>query len=142
MLEALSLAKCALEINEVPVGAVIVADGKIISSAYNQNLTLSDPTAHAEIMAIRRACKIKKSSRLDDCDIFITLEPCAMCLSAISYAKIRRIYFGANDPKFGAVESNPLFSLTGLAMFKSEFYSGINAQESINLMKKFFENKR
>jgi len=142
MLEALAQAELAFNNHEVPVGAIIVENGQIIARAYNQNLKLKDPTAHAEILAIRQACQIKDSTKLNNCDIFITLEPCAMCLSAISYARIRRIYFGAYDQKFGAVESNPLFSLKDLAMFKSEIYSGINSQQSINLLKKFFELRR
>ncbi|NBX52490.1 MAG: nucleoside deaminase [Proteobacteria bacterium] len=142
MTEALAQAELAFHNNEVPVGAIIVENGQIIARAHNQNLKLKDPTAHAEILAIRQACKIKDSNQLNNCDIYVTLEPCAMCLSTISYARIRRIYFGAHDQKFGAVESNPLFSLKDLTMFKSEIYSGINSQQSINLLKKFFELRR
>lgn len=142
MQEALSQAKIAFEKNEVPVGCVIVENNQIISSAHNQNLSLSDPTAHAEIVAIRKACELKGKNKLVDCDIFITLEPCPMCLSAISFARIKRVYYGANDEKFGAVESNPIFSLKNLAFFRSEIYSGISSGESSALLQNFFKQKR
>jgi tRNA(adenine34) deaminase len=142
MLEALNQAKIALEFDEVPVGAVIVEDNQIIATGFNQNRKKCDPTSHAEIVALRNACEIKKSSKLENCDIYITLEPCAMCLTAMSYARIRRIYYGANDEKFGAIESNPLFLSAKNAYFKSEFYSGICADESKIILKNFFKNKR
>jgi len=142
MLEALNQAKKALEFDEVPVGAVIVQDNQIIATGFNQNRQKCDPTAHGEIIALKMACEIKKSSKLENCDIYITLEPCAMCLIALSYARIRRIYYGANDEKFGAIESNPLFLSAKNAYFKSEFYSGICADESTTLLRKFFQNKR
>ena len=132
MLEALNQAKKALEFDEVPVGAVIVQDNQIIATGFNQNRQKCDPTAHGEIIALKMACEIKKSSKLENCDIYITLEPCAMCLIALSYARIRRIYYGANDEKFGAKN----------AYFKSEFYSGICADESKIILKNFFKNKR
>jgi tRNA(Arg) A34 adenosine deaminase TadA len=142
MLEALNQARIALEFDEVPVGAVIVENNQIISRGFNQNRQKLDPTSHAEIVALRSACDIKKSNKLENCDIYITLEPCAMCLIALSYARIRRIYYGANDEKFGAIESNPLFLSAKNAYFKSEFYSGICADESTALLRKFFQNKR
>ena len=142
MLEALNQAKIALSCDEVPVGAVIVENNQIISSAFNQNRQKCDPTAHAEIIALKKACEIKKSSKLENCDIYITLEPCAMCLIALSYARIRRIYYGVNDEKFGAIESNPLFLGSQNAYFKSEFYSGICAEESKIILQNFFKNKR
>ncbi len=142
MLEALNQAKIALTLDEVPVGAVIVENNQIISTGFNQNRQKFDPTAHAEIVALRSACEIKKSAKLENCDIYITLEPCAMCLIALSYARIRRIYYGANDEKFGTIESNPLFFGKKNAYFKSEFYSGISADESKMLLKNFFQNKR
>jgi tRNA(adenine34) deaminase len=142
MLEALNQARIALDFDEVPVGAVIVENNQIIATGFNQNLQKCDPTAHAEIVALRKVCEIKKSAKLENCDIYITLEPCAMCLIALSYARIRRIYYGANDEKFGAVESNPLFLSAKNAYFKSEFYSGIGADDSKTLLKNFFQNKR
>jgi tRNA(adenine34) deaminase len=105
MQEALRQARIAFEKDEVPVGAVVVEDGKIIAATHNQNLALKDPTAHAEILALRQAAQIKNSSRLDGCDLYITLEPCAMCASAIALARIKRIYYAASDAKFGAVEN-------------------------------------
>jgi tRNA(adenine34) deaminase len=142
MLEALNQAKKALNCDEVPIGAVIVQNNQIIASGFNQNRQKCDPTAHAEIVALKSACEIKKSPKLENCDIYITLEPCVMCLIALSYARIRRIYYGANDEKFGAIESNPLFLGAQNAYFKSEFYSGICADESKLILKNFFKTKR
>lgn len=142
MQEALLQAKIAFEKNEVPVGCVITLDNKIIAKSHNLTKANLDQTAHAEIIAIKSACNILKSSTLEKCDIYITLEPCPMCLMAISYARIKRIYYGANDGKFGAVESNPLFSFKNLAIFKGEIYSGINAEESKSLLQQFFKDKR
>jgi len=142
MLQALELAKKAFNSNETPVGCVIVENNQIISSAHNETISNNSLLAHAEILAIQIACQKKHSSRLENCEIYITLEPCPMCLSAISFVKIKKIYYGANDLKFGAVESNPLFSLKNLALHKPEIYSGINSQESINLLTDFFKNKR
>ncbi len=142
MIEALNQARNALKFDEVPVGAVIVENNQIIASGFNQNRQKCDPTLHAEIVALRNACEIKKSTKLENCDIYITLEPCAMCLIALSYARIRRIYYGANDEKFGAIESNPLFLGAQNAYFKSEFYSGIFAEDSKTMLQNFFKNKR
>lgn len=140
--EALRQARIASEKNEVPIGSVIVENGKIIASTHNQNLTLSDPTAHAEILAIRQATEIKNSSRLDGCDIYSTLEPCAMCASAISLARIKRVYYAASDQKFGAVENGAkIFSSTS-CHHRPEVYSGIAAEESKKLLKDFFKTKR
>ena len=142
MQEALNLAKLAQENHEIPVGCVIVQDNQIIAKAFNQNIALKDPSAHAEILAIRLACAVKNSHQLPDADIYITLEPCLMCLGAISFARIKRIYYGANDPKFGAIESNPIAKNANFSYFKSEIYSGICAQQSSDLLKNFFQNKR
>ncbi|HEX2380863.1 MAG TPA: nucleoside deaminase, partial [Methyloceanibacter sp.] len=107
---ALAEAEQARDLGEVPLGAVIVsAGGKVLARAGNRALTLHDPTAHAELLAIRAACASLGSERLVDCDIYVTLEPCAMCAAAISFARIRRLYFGAADPKGGAVEHGPRF---------------------------------
>jgi len=142
MIQALSLAKKALEASEVPVGCVIVNNNKIIAQSHNLTKANQDQTAHAEILAIKSACNFLQKSTLENCDIYITLEPCPMCLMAISYCRIKRIYYGANDEKFGAIESNPLYSFKNLAIFKSEIYSGINAEESKKLLRQFFKTKR
>lgn len=142
MVEAINQAKIAFTLDEVPVGCVIVKDNKILSLAHNKNRQLKDPTAHAEIIAIREACQITQSQYLNNCDIYITLEPCLMCFMAISFARISRIYYGANDEKFGAIESNPILKGNKLSIFKSEVYSGIFANESIDLLKNFFLQKR
>ncbi len=142
MQQALFQAKIAFEKSEVPVGCVITYNNEIIAESHNLCKANLDQTAHAEIIAIKSACGFLKSSTLEKCDIYITLEPCPMCLMAISYARIKRIYYGANDEKFGAVESNPLFSFKNLAIFKAEIYSGINAEESKLLLQQFFKNKR
>ena len=107
---ALEEAKRARDLGEVPIGAVVVnAEGEVLASAGNRTLALHDPTAHAEILAIRAACAKLGSERIEACDLYVTLEPCAMCAAAISFARIRRLYFGAADPKGGAVEHGPRF---------------------------------
>jgi len=142
MEEALKQARIAFEKDEVPVGAVIVENGKIIATSHNQNLILKDPTAHAEILVMRKAANIKDSARLDGCDLYVTLEPCAMCASAIALARIRRVYYAASDIKFGAVENGVrIFSSTS-CHHKPEIYSGISEEESKELMQSFFRNKR
>ena len=141
--QALIQAKLAFDSGEVPVGAVIVdtKTNQIISQAYNQNITLNDVTAHAEILAIKKASKIKDTQRLEDCDLYVTLEPCAMCAAAISFARIRKVYFGAHDEKFGAISlGNKIFSEG--SYFKTEFYGDISALESQKLLKDFFAKKR
>lgn len=142
MVEALLQAKTAFENNEVPIGCVITHNQKIIAKTHNLCKKYNNQTAHAEILAINLACDQLKTATLENCDIYITLEPCPMCLMAISYARIKRIYYGASDEKFGAVESNPLYALKNLAIFKSEIYSGINAEDSKQLIQQFFKNKR
>ncbi len=142
MENALKQARIAFEKDEVPVGAVIVENGKIIATSHNQNLILKDPTAHAEILAIRKAAKIKDSARLDGCDLYVTLEPCAMCASAIALARIRRVYYAASDIKFGAVENGVRIFSSISCHHKPEIYSGISGEESKELMQSFFRNKR
>lgn len=141
MLAAISQAKIAARQNEVPVGAVLVKDGKIIAQEFNKNIQLNDPTAHAEILAMRFASKILNSHRLDDCDLYVTLEPCVMCSAAISLAKIRRIYYGASDKKFGAIENGQMFSFSK-CYHKPEIYSGFCEKECASLLKDFFAKKR
>ena len=142
MEEALKQAQIAFEKDEVPVGAVIVENGKILAKSHNGNRTSNDPTAHAEILALREAAKIKNSPRLDECDLYVTLEPCAMCAAAIALSRIRRVYFAAADKKFGAVENNIHFFKSSACFHQPEVYSGIDEEESINLLKSFFQKKR
>lgn len=140
--EALAQARIAAENGEVPVGAVIVQAGKIIALAHNLVETDKDPTAHAEIIVIRAASKILRSPRLIECDLYVTLEPCAMCAQAIAFARIRRLYFGASDEKGGGVEHGAhIFSQTN-CNHKPEIYSGIAESECSNLLKDFFRRKR
>jgi len=142
MERALHQAKLAFENNEVPVGAIIVEDGKIIAESHNKNISLKDPTAHAEILAIRQASLFKNSHRLDNCDIYITLEPCPMCASAISLARVRRVYYAASDQKFGGVENGPRIFHSSSCHHRPEVYSGINEEESKALLTIFFKLKR
>jgi tRNA(adenine34) deaminase len=141
MRKALLEAKRAANINEVPVGAVIVSNKKILSRAYNGTISLNDPTAHAEILAIRRACGIKKNYRIPGCDLYVTLEPCAMCLGAIVQARIRRLIFGAYDPKTGAVESIMTFPLDRMN-HTVEIEAGILSEECGKILRDFFTEKR
>jgi tRNA(Arg) A34 adenosine deaminase TadA len=138
MLEALNQAKIAFEQDEVPIGAVIVENNQIIAKAYNQNRFFNDPTAHAEILAIRKACEIKKNSRLENCEIYITIEPCLMCSTALSFSKIKTIYYGASEKKFGAIESN----VKAFSFHRPQIYSGICELDSADLMTSFFKKKR
>ena len=142
MAEALKQAKIAFDQDEVPVGCVIVENRKIIAASHNNNLFLNDPTAHAEISALRIASEIKKSSRLDNCDIYVTLEPCTMCAAAISLARIKRIYYAASDSKFGAVENGVKFFHSSSCFHQPEIYSGISETESKKLIVDFFKSKR
>ncbi|MCI0467176.1 MAG: nucleoside deaminase [Beijerinckiaceae bacterium] len=135
-------ASAAMEKGEVPVGAVIVREGMVISRAGNQTLRDKDPTAHAEIVAIRRACLAEKSERLSGCDIYVTLEPCAMCAAAISFARLRRLYFAAPDPKGGAVEHGPRFFAQPTCHHAPEIYGGIRASEAAEILRSFFAPRR
>lgn len=141
MRKALEQAELALQKGEVPVGAVVVAGGEIIGWGYNQNISSQDPTAHAEIVAIREASRTRKNYRLPDCDIYVTLEPCAMCLGAIVHSRIRRLFYGAPDPKAGAVESIMIFPIANVN-HQPEIKSGILAQECGKILKDFFREKR
>ncbi len=141
MLAALEQAKKAIIQDEVPVGAVLVKNGEIISGDFNRNLSLKDPTAHAEILVMREASQILGSHRLDDCDIYVTLEPCAMCAAAISLAKVRRIYYAASDAKFGVIENGQM-ERSSSCYHRPEIYSGFCADESAKLLKDFFKEKR
>ena len=143
MLKAFEEAHAAAARGEVPVGAVIVsAAGIVLASAGNRTLELKDPTAHAEMLVIRRAAKNLGSERLIDCDLYITLEPCAMCAGAISFARLRRIYFAAGDEKMGAVENGPRYFSQNTCHHKPEVYGGIGEAESQTLLKDFFKSRR
>jgi tRNA(Arg) A34 adenosine deaminase TadA len=128
---------------EVPVGAVLVdADGNVLASAGNEVEARHDPTAHAEILVLRAAAALRQAARLEDCDLHVTLEPCAMCAAAISFARIRRLYYGAYDPKGGAVEHGPRFFTQPTCHHKPEVYGGMDELRAAALLKDFFATKR
>ena len=139
---ALDAARDAARQGEVPVGAVVVKDGIVLATAGNRTLSDHDPTAHAEILVLREAARKIGSERLIDCDLYVTLEPCAMCAGAISFARIRRLYFGASDPKGGAVEHGPRFFSQPTCHHAPEIYGGIGETESANLLREFFKERR
>ncbi len=140
---ALEEAERARDRGEVPVGAVVVTSrGEVLARAGNRTLGLRDPTAHAELLAIREACAKLGNERLDGCDLYVTLEPCAMCAAAISFARIRRLYFGAADPKGGAVEHGPRFFVQATCHHAPEVYAGIGEREASTLLKAFFAARR
>jgi tRNA(adenine34) deaminase len=139
---ALDQARAAAARGEVPVGCVIVRGGAPVAQAGNRTLADHDPTAHAEILAIRAAAASLGSERLTDCDLYVTLEPCAMCAAAIAFARIRRVYFGAADPKGGAVESGVRFFNSPTCHHRPEIYGGFGEAESVALLKAFFLQKR
>lgn len=143
MLLALDEARRAAERGEVPVGAVIVSpDGRIVARAGNRTRELADPTAHAEMLVIREACRATASERLTDFDLYVTLEPCPMCAAAISFARIRRLYYGASDPKGGGVESGPRIFAQPTCHHVPEIYPGIGEIESAQLLRDFFASRR
>jgi tRNA(adenine34) deaminase len=139
---ALDEARTAGARGEVPVGCVIVRGGEVIAHAGNRTIADRDPTAHAELMAIRAASAALGSERLTDCDLYVTLEPCAMCAAAMSFARIRRLYFGVADPKGGAVEHGVRFFSSPTCHHKPEVYGGIAAAEAGALLKDFFAARR
>ncbi len=143
MTKALAEAKAAAERGEVPVGAVVSGpDGAILAVAGNRTRELNDPTAHAEMLAIRAACAHLDSERLTDCDLTVTLEPCPMCAGAISFARIRRLYFGASDPKGGGVEHGPRVFNHSTCHHAPDVYGGIAATEASALLVAFFAGRR
>ncbi|MGI9374067.1 MAG: nucleoside deaminase [Hyphomicrobiales bacterium] len=143
MLAALEEAKIAAERGEVPVGAVIVsANGNVLARAGNRIMELNDPTAHAEVLAIRAACETLGSERLVDCDLYVTLEPCTMCAGAISFARIRRLYYGAEDTKGGGIDHGARFFSQKTCHHAPEIYSGIMERQSVELLKGFFKTRR
>ncbi len=139
---ALEAARDAAKRGEVPVGAVVTQNGQILAIASNRTLTDRDPTAHAEILALRQAAQLCGSERLIGCDLYVTLEPCAMCAGAISLARIRRLYFGASDPKGGAVEHGPRFFSQKTCHHAPELYGGLGASDAAALLKTFFAERR
>jgi tRNA(adenine34) deaminase len=139
---ALAQARAAADAGEVPVGCVIVCAGEVIAQAANRTIADRDPTAHAEMLAIRRAARNLGNERLLDCDLYVTLEPCAMCAAAISFARMRRLYFGASDPKGGAVENGLRYFSSATCLHRPEIYGGIGESEAAELMRSFFRARR
>ncbi len=144
MKEALKEAQKAYDAGEVPVGCIIVdrQTSKIIAKAHNLMQSMKNPNLHAEMLAIDMACSEKDNKNLLDCDIYVTLEPCTMCASAISNARLSRLYYGASDLKQGAVENGVQFYTSGSCMHRPEIYSGINAHESSEIIESFFGKLR
>ena len=140
---ALDAARAAGSAGEVPIGAVIVdGDGRVIAAAGNRTITDHDPTAHAEILAIREACAQIGSERLTGCDLYVTLEPCPMCAAAISFARIRRLYYAAYDPKGGGIEQGARIFSQPTCHHRPEIYSGIGESEAATLLRDFFRERR
>lgn len=142
MQEALALARAAAEAGEVPVGALVVKDGAIIGRGANRPIGTHDPTAHAEIIAMREAAAALGTDRLTGCDLWVTLEPCAMCAGAIAHARIGRLYYGASDPKGGGVEHGPKLFEQPTVHHRPEVYAGICGDEAGKLLKGFFAARR
>ena len=140
--DALGEARAAQAAAEVPVGAVIVREGVVIARGGNRTLRDRDPTAHAEMLVIRAAAAALGSERLTDCDLYVTLEPCAMCAAAISFARIRRLYYGAADAKGGAIESGVRFYAAATCHHRPEIYGGIGESQAAALLKDFFSARR
>jgi tRNA(adenine34) deaminase len=140
--EALKEARAAVAAGEVPIGGVIVRDGAIIARAFNRTLLDRDPTAHAEMLAIRAAAAAIGSERLVDCDLYVTLEPCAMCAAAISFARIRCLYYGAADEKGGAVDSGVRLYASPTCHHRPQVYGGIGEAEAATMLKDFFKQRR
>lgn len=139
---ALAEAEAAAARGEVPVGAVLVHDGMVIAAAGNRTLELKDPTAHAEMLVIRAGAEALDSERLIDCDLYVTLEPCPMCAGAISFARIRRLYFGTGDVKGGAVEHGTRYFESPICHHAPEVYSGISESRSAEILRDFFKGRR
>jgi tRNA(adenine34) deaminase len=139
---AMKAAEKAGKSGEVPIGCVIVLNNEVVAATGNRTLTDRDPTAHAEILAIRQATEVTGSERLVDCDLYVTLEPCTMCAGAISLARIRRLYYGAADPKGGAVESGVRFFASPTCHHAPEVYSAVGESEAATLLREFFKSRR
>jgi tRNA(adenine34) deaminase len=139
---ALEQAENAAKSGEVPIGCVIVRDNAVIARAGNRTLTDRDPTAHAEILALREAARLTGSERLTDCDLYVTLEPCTMCAGAISFARIRRLYYGATDPKGGAVDSGVRFFASPTCHHAPDVYPSVGENKAAALLRQFFKTRR
>lgn len=143
MERALELARSAARQGEVPIGCVVVgADGAVLAEAANRTETDRDPTAHAELLALRMAAAKAGAPRLVDCDLYVTLEPCPMCAQAISFARVRRLYYGAADPKGGGVENGPRIFSQSTCHHRPEIYGGIAEREAAGLLQSFFRERR
>jgi tRNA(adenine34) deaminase len=142
MAMALEEARAAGGRGEVPVGCVIMREGAVLARAGNRTLADRDPTAHAEMVAIRAAAALLGSERLEDCDLYVTLEPCAMCAGAVAFARIRRLYYGAADPKGGAVDNGVKFFASPSCHHRPEVYGGLAEAEAGALLKEFFRERR
>lgn len=142
MARALALAREGAAAGEVPIGAVIVKDGRVIAEAHNAPRTLKDPTAHAELLAIRRASEALGSERLEGCELWVTLEPCPMCAGAISHARIARLYYAAPDSKGGAVEHGARVFEQKQCLHRPDVYSGMGEEEAAALLRDFFAARR
>jgi tRNA(adenine34) deaminase len=139
---ALRQAEAAVAAGEVPIGAVVAKDGAVIAAAHNAPRTLHDPTAHAELLAIRAAAQALGNERLDGCELWVTLEPCAMCAGAIAHARIARLYYGAPDPKGGAVEHGARVFEQDQCLHRPEVYPGIGEAEAAEMLRGFFRERR
>lgn len=139
---ALAEAQAAAERGEIPVGAVLVRDGQVLAQAGNRTRELHDPTAHAEMLAIRAACAATGSERLTGADLYVTLEPCPMCAAAISFARITRLYYGASDPKSGGIEHGPRLFTHPQCHHKPQVYDGIAEADAARLLRRFFDDLR
>ncbi len=139
---AVTEARAAGERGEVPIGCVVVHGGAVIARAGNRTLTDRDPTAHAEIVAIRAAAAALGSERLADCDLYVTLEPCAMCAAAVAFARVRRLYYGAGDAKGGAVDNGVKFFASPTCHHRPEVYGGLGEAEAGSLVREFFKKRR
>ncbi|QJQ32217.1 nucleoside deaminase [Sphingomonas lacunae] len=142
MARAVELAKAAAQDGEVPVGAVVVKDGRVVGEGANAPRSHKDPTAHAEIIAMRAAAKALGDERLTGCDLWVTLEPCAMCAGAIAHARISRLYYAADDPKGGAVDNGPRLFTQPTVHHQPEVYGGIMATEAAAILREFFGERR
>jgi tRNA(adenine34) deaminase len=142
MARALELAREAALAGEVPIGAVVVKDGAVIGEAHNSPRELSDPTAHAEVLALRRAAAALGNERLEGCELWVTLEPCAMCAGAVAHARIARLYYGAADPKGGAVERGARVFEQPQCLHRPEVYPGIGEEAAAELLRGFFAERR
>lgn len=142
MQQALALARDAEALGEVPIGAVIVQNGEIVAAAHNETRTTNDPTAHAELLAIRRAAALLGAERLNGCDLWVTLEPCAMCAGAIAHARVARLYYAAGDPKGGGVEHGARVFDQPTCHHRPSVYPGLGQREAIALLRAFFQDRR